>query len=95
MKDYVDELLSRLEQDYPEIFDELHGWSARRGHGDMKLTIARQNRFIFKHMPRLLARVPEHGVVDRETIGSHYDEEQIPVVVIQQKEIIHWKGKGG
>lgn len=92
MRHHLDELLLQLESRYPEIFDELHGWSARREYGDLKLQLARQNRFIMRHMPNILAQVNEHNVVDTDTIGTHHEQEKYPVVVIRQKEVIHGKG---
>lgn len=92
MKKYLDDLLSALEAYHPDLFKELNGWSARREYLDLQLQIARQNRFIMRHMPHVLAVVSEHRVVDTDTIGTHHEQEKIPVVVIRQPEIIHGKG---
>lgn len=92
MKKYIDELLAHLESEHPDLFTELHGWSARREWRDMELQMARQNRFIFRHMPRIMARLDEHLVVSRTTTSSYHEQVKIPVFVVEEIRIIHcWK----
>lgn len=85
MKDYVDELLIRLEVEHPEIYAELHGHSARRNYGDMKLEIARQQRFIMRHMPTIWAKVDESRVVNQEVVN------EIPILYVREKIIYHFR----
>lgn len=92
MKDYMDELLSQLEAEHPDIFNELHGWSARRQYGDLRLQLVRQDKFILKHMPTIMAHVPEHRVLNIETIGDMRDQVPVPVIFVSEKIIYHCKG---